>query len=244
MSDPTMTRDLPPFAVIIPAWNEAPTVAAVVRTALDQGAAEVVVVDDASTDQTIEEALQAGATVLPLRINLGAWGATQAGFRHALKAGYSLALSMDADGQHRAEDMAQVLDPVAKGTAEVCIGSCPQRGSRLRHLAWTIFRAVTGLGVADLTSGFRAYSQRAMSLLLHPMAHNFHHQDMGALLMLSRFGLRVVEAPVTMELRACGKSRVFSSWFVVALYMTTTLLLCCSKRGQAVNVQFLEEPRP
>ena len=235
---------IPDFVVIIPARDEASTIASVISSALKHGAAEVVVVDDASCDGTENAALQAGATVLPLLVNLGAWGAIQAGFRYALKQGYTLAATMDGDGQHRAEDLPQILKPVTSGRADVCIGSCPERGSQARRLAWSLFRTITGMDIHDFTSGFRAYSQRSMALLLDPMAYNFHHQDMGALLMLFRFGLRIMEIPVSMNPRITGKSRVFSSWLVVAVYMCTTLLLCCSKRRQTISRAEYQEHEP
>ena len=105
----------------------------------------VIVIDDASTDNTIAIAEQAGATVIPLPAKLGAWGATQTGLRYALRNGYDTAITMDADGQHEAASLAALLEPINAGVADVVVGACTQRGSWLRHIAWTMMKQASGL---------------------------------------------------------------------------------------------------
>jgi hypothetical protein len=68
-----------------------------------------------------------------------------------------------------------------------------------------------------------------MEVMASPEATLLDYQDLGALLLASRAGLRIVEVPVSMSPRAAGRSRVFSSWFVVARYMAVTTLLCLSR---------------
>lgn len=215
--------------VLIPARNEASTIAAVVSQAREALGCEVVVIDDASTDATATLARTAGATVLPLRICLGAWGATQTGLRYAQRCNYAVAVTMDADGQHLAQMIGSLLQPLQAGQADVVIGACPQRASRARWLAWRVFRMLTGFALADLTSGFRAYNRDAIATLAARDATLLDHQDIGVLLLLRLAGLHIVEVPVTMQPRTAGHSRVFYSWFAVLGYLLQTGVLCLAR---------------
>lgn len=216
--------------VLIPARNEEATVGEVVCKLLSQLHCEVVVIDDESRDGTIEAARSAGATVLPLAIHLGAWGAIQTGMRYALINDYRIAVTMDADGQHQASSVKGLIEPITCGDADMVIGACVKRGSRARHLAWMIFRRLSGIGLEDLTSGFRAYNQKSMILLASRKATLLDYQDLGVLILLRRMGLSIVEKQVEMCPRLSGASRIFNSWWVVARYMLASSILCLAKR--------------
>jgi glycosyltransferase involved in cell wall biosynthesis len=218
------------LAVIIPAYNEVQTIAQVIREVMDRVQAGVIVVDDASTDGTGDAAREAGATVLPLILQLGAWGAIRTGMLYALKHGFDLALTMDADGQHMAEFIPPVLAPIRGGDADVVIGSYPERGSRARKLSWAFFRRFNMLDLQDLTSGLRAYNHSAISVLACDETSLLDYQDIGVLLHLKTQGLRIAEAPVIMNPRLAGHSRVFSSWWTVGRYLALTMVLSLSKR--------------
>lgn len=213
--------------VVIPARDEAPTIGAVIEQLRARGFDDVLVVDDHSADGTGEVARAAGAVVLRPVLPVGAWGATQTGIRWALAHGHSAVLSMDADGQHEVPQIDALL--AACRHADLVIGAYPERASRLRHVAWWWFRRLTGFELRDLTSGFRWYGRAAMALMASREATLLDYQDLGALLLASRAGLRIVEVPVTMSPRAVGASRVFRSWFSVARYMAATTLLCLSR---------------
>ena len=86
--------------ILIPAKNEVNTVGKVISEIKARFIVTVVVIDDASTDETTNVARVAGAIVLQLPFSLGAWGAIQTGLRYALKHGFNIAITMDADGQH------------------------------------------------------------------------------------------------------------------------------------------------
>ena len=88
----------PKIIAIIPAYNESKDIAHVIGDIQKHSNFPVVVIDDASTDDTIVKARQAGAVVVPLAVQLGAWGATQTGLRYAIKNDYAYAITMDADG--------------------------------------------------------------------------------------------------------------------------------------------------
>ena len=217
--------------VIIPAHNEAEDIAAVVAEIKYYGDFKIIVIDDASTDDTIMAARQAGATVLPLALQLGAWGATQAGLRYAMSKNYTYAISMDADGQHLAESIPDLLLPIIQQEADVTIGACTRRGSWLRKVAWTLMKRISGLRLEDLTSGYRVYDRRAIRRLASWQATLLEYQDVGVLAMLQSSGIRILDVEVSMKARRHGISRIFHSWTSVAYYMAYTLLLSFTKRG-------------
>jgi hypothetical protein len=191
------------------------------------GYQHVLVVDDLSDDGTGDIARAAGARVLRPALGLGAWGGMQTGIRYGLRKGFSRVVTMDADGQHEVAELPGLLR--ASANADVVIGAFPQRVSRLRRIAWTWFRVLTGLNVTDLTSGFRSYGGAALVVLAGSEATLLDYQDVGTLLLLRRAGLRMVEVPVTMNARVSGKSRIFNSWISVGRYMAVTTLLCLSR---------------
>ena len=217
--------------ILIPAHNEEATVGAIVALVRDLWSCPVVVIDDCSVDATARIARAAGATVLPLILQLGAWGAIQAGLRYALRKGYRAAVTLDADGQHEPAYIGELLEPLSAGRTDVAIGAFPERASRSRRIAWAYFRWLTGLRLEDITSGFRAYNHAAMTVLASGEASLLDYQDVGVLLILRHKGLRIVEVPVSMQPRALGPSRVFRSWWVVGKYMLQTSLLSLARVG-------------
>lgn len=229
--DPSGTPPLEKQAVILmPAFNEAGIIASVIEEIRQHCNFHIIVIDDASTDDTIRCARAAGAEVLPLAAQLGAWGATQTGLRYAQKNGYDMAISMDADGQHEASALADLVAPVARGDADISIGACTERGSRLRKFAWVLMKRTSGLSIQDITSGYRVYNREAIRALAGRPATFLDYQDIGVLLFLESRGLTHVDIEVPMRSRSNGHSRVFHSWLMVVYYMCHTLLLGFSKR--------------
>jgi glycosyltransferase involved in cell wall biosynthesis len=210
--------------VVIPAKDEAATIAEVVRAVLNQGYADVLVVDDASTDDTRRVAARAGAKVLSAPLPQGAWGAMQTGIRYAVRHSFTSVITLDADGQHRPEEIDRLLQ--AARFADVVIGACPSRGSPARKFAWAFFRRLTGFSLEDLTSGFRLYNARACALLAGEAATLIDYQDMGVLLLLRSKGTTFAEVEVRMNSRVDGISRIFYSWWAVLRYMVETTVLC------------------
>ncbi len=213
--------------IIIPARNEATTLGPLLLELRSAGYDQLLVIDDLSDDGTGDIARAAGAMVIRPVLGLGAWGGMQTGIRYALQKGFVRVVTMDADGQHEVGEISALL--AAGMTSDLVIGAFPQRASRLRRIAWDWFRFMTGLGVTDLTSGFRAYSSQALRVLATGEATLFDYQDVGTLLLLRRAGLRIQEVPVVMNERTNGKSRIFNSWLSVARYMAVTTLLCLSR---------------
>ena len=217
--------------ILIPARDEAGSIGQVIAETRRHRSGTIVVVDDGSQDGTDEVAAAAGAMVLRLPLHLGAWGAMQTGLRYAQSQGSQLAITLDADGQHDPVDISALTAPILAGEADVVIGACPPRVSWARRLAWGYFRALSGIGLEDLTSGFRAYNRAAIARLALPDATLLDYQDIGVLLILRHQGLRIREVPVTMRERNHGKSRVFNSWWTVVRYMLRTSLLIVAGIG-------------
>ena len=220
--------------VVIPAFNEFETITMIVSKVSALGY-PIVVVNDCSEDNTALLAEQAGANVLNLTEQAGAWRATQKGMEHALSLGAELIITLDADGQHRPSDINTLVAHLnalneKEHKCDIVIGSCPERGSKARHIAWQLFRLVTGLTMTDLTSGFRLYTAHAINTLIKAGSKKFLYQDIAILLLARKQGLKVAEVAVQMKPRIDGKSRIFSSWFKVAYYMMYTFLVILFRR--------------
>ena len=110
--------------MIIPAYNEAENIKGVLDS-LKQAPVETdyVVVNDCSTDNTVDILKEYGANYLSLPINLGIGGCVQSGYRFALEQGYDIAVQMDGDGQHDPQFLDKVIAPIVSGQADLVIGS-------------------------------------------------------------------------------------------------------------------------
>ena len=158
----------------IPAYNEektiAQTLAAIPKKIDGITRIETLVIDDGSSDGTIEAAKRAGAHhVIRLVAHRGLSRAFLAGIDAALRLGADVIVNTDADNQYRASDIGRLVEPIVRGRAEVVIGDRDVRNSPhmspLKRLlqrlgSWAVGRAA-GLDVPDVTSGFRAFSREA-----------------------------------------------------------------------------------
>jgi glycosyltransferase involved in cell wall biosynthesis len=215
---------------IVPALNEAETVASVVSEirSFDPDF-EVVVVDDGSTDETTERALEAGAKVLRLPLNLGIGGAMQAGYVFALEEGFELAVQVDGDGQHDPRELGRLVEPILDDRADMVIGSRfaspgTYRASIGRSLGIRLFAAIVSLRVrqrmTDTTSGFRGVNRRGINVFAGDYPHDY--PEVETVVTASRGGLRICEVPVQMRLRSAGRSSI--SNVGSAYYMVKVLL--------------------
>ncbi len=200
--------------VLVPAFNEEHSVGAVVQEihqALPD--ADVLVVDDGSTDRTAEEAAVAGAMVLPLPFNLGVGGAIRAGFRFALRHGYTAVVQVDGDGQHDPAEAGRLLARLDQ--ADVVVGArFAGRGDYTvrgpRHWAMVLLAALmsrmVGTRLTDVTSGFRAFNRAAVSVFARFLPVDYLGDTVESLVIASRFGLVVTQEPVRMRPRRQGQT--------------------------------------
>jgi glycosyltransferase involved in cell wall biosynthesis len=215
--------------IVIPAKDEVATVGGIIRDLRAAGHRHILVIDDHSVDGTGDAARAAGAIVIIPELPLGAWGAMQAGIRYGLRHGFQGVITMDADGQHRVEEIETLLG--RRDSADVVIGAYPQRATPARRVAASWFKVLSGMALADLFSGFRFYNEAAMRVAITPAASLLDYQDIGVLLQMERAGLRIAEVAVSMNLRVSGRSRIFDSWWTVSRYMAATTLLCLSQKN-------------
>src|SRR5438067_1417358 len=193
--------------VVISAYNEAQVIARVV-TGVSQRNYRVVVVDDGSRDATGPVAAKAGATVLRHPVNLGQGAALQTGIEYALGRDADHIVTFDADGQHRAEDIAGLIDALTTHGADFALGSrflgasidLPRARRMLLKAATWFTRASTGLRLTDTHNGLRAMTRRGASRIALRQNRMAHASEL--LGQIAQSGLGYVEVPVTIEYSA------------------------------------------
>jgi len=208
--------------VIIPAYNEDKMIATVVET-VKRSFPNIIVVDDASADQTWREAKRAGAHVLRHPINLGQGAALQTGFEYALAADAAFLVTFDADGQHHIEDVPAMLDTLVANGADIALGSrflgkavgISRSRRRLLQAATLFTKVTTGLSLSDCHNGLRVLTARAakaLSLRQNRMAHASE-----ILSGIRRHRLSYVEVPVTISYTEYSrqKGQKFSDAFII-----------------------------
>jgi glycosyltransferase involved in cell wall biosynthesis len=219
-------------SVIIPALDEEEPIAGVVRECLATGLpSEVIVVDNGSTDRTVERAHEAGARVVTAPRGYGR--ACAAGIR-ALSPECDIVVFLDGDGSDVPAFMNQLVDPVASGTHDFVIGS-RTRGQRepgsmnlqqvfAGRLAGSIVGLLYGVLYTDM-SPFRAIHREALERL--DMREETYGWNLEMQMKAARDGLRVLELPVNHRRRAGGESKVsgtFRGTFVAGSRILATLV--------------------
>ena len=211
--------------VFIPAWNEEASVDAVIADVRAHiPAADILIVDDGSTDSTTARGRAAGVLVATLPFNQGLGAALQTGYLYALREGYEACAHLDADGQHPPREVARLLEEIYGDRADLVIGSRyaaqtePLPGAPLegedykatlsRRIGINVFRFMLTLATrqrfTDTTSGMRAANRRVMKLFSENYSPDF--AEIESLQMAVREGLRVEEVPVRMLERTGGTS--------------------------------------
>ena len=220
MAEPSSTT------VVIPAFNEAGSIAAVVEGVRSVGPwREILVIDDGSTDATADLARAAGARVVSQPHNKGLGAAIKRGIRSA--AGAHL-LIMDGDGQHRPEDARRLVARL--GDYDLVVGARPAEtqaspGRRLGNaLLNDLASRLTAHPVADLTSGFRAARTDLLREFLHLLPNGFSSAATITLAAI-KAGYSVTFEPTAARRRA-GSSKIrfardgFKFWLILLRVVT------------------------
>jgi len=198
--------------IVLPAYNEEETVAAVLAEvfAVLPGV-QVLVVDDGSEDSTADVARRAGAHVARLPFNLGVGGAMRVGFRYAIENGFANVVQVDADGQHDPAGVHSLVEAltdadVVLGARFAGEGDYQARGPRrwaMVVLAGIISR-LAKTPLTDTTSGFRASGPRAVRLFADHYPAEYLGDTIESLVIAARSGCTVKQIPVAMRPRAGG----------------------------------------
>ena len=225
---------MPGTIVFIPALNEEANLPAVLaELSAELPGADILVVDDGSTDGTATVARARGAEVLSFGENRGLREGIAAGYRYAHEHAYDFAGRVDADGQHPVKELRRLLELVQAGECDVAIGSRFAVGegyeayryepSSSRRFGTAVLRRAMRIALGrpfhDATSGMYAVNAKAMPILAKP--YESGAPEVESLLRLREDGLRVTEIPVNMRERASGESklrgrRAFELVFTVA----------------------------
>jgi glycosyltransferase involved in cell wall biosynthesis len=221
------------IAVVVPAFNEAATVARVVAAipARIAGlATETIVIDDGSTDSTASEARAAGALVARLAVNLGQGRALRLGYRVARQGGVTLIATIDADGQFDPAELPALIAPLVAGTADFVTGSRrlgrTEATDPVRKVGLVAFsvliRVLTGAPITDPATGLRAFRTEVTERV--PLRQT-QYQASELLIGAIAHGFRVEEVPATVYARGSGTSKKggnFSYGIRFALAVLTT----------------------
>jgi len=205
--------------------------------------ADLLVVDDGSTDATAAVAQAHGAEVVSFGRNRGLPAAIAAGYGYAEEHGYAFCGRVDADGQHPVRELARLLALVRGGECDVAVGSRFASGdgyepyryksSGPRRFGTALLRrsmrVLLRRPFLDATSGMYAANAKALAVLARP--YSTEAPEVEALLRLSEEGLRVDEVPVEMRDRAGGESKL-RGWKALAVVFTVigTLLTFLRRR--------------
>jgi hypothetical protein len=203
------------IVVVSPAYDEADTVGDVIRSIPreTEGLQVIpVVVSDGSDDGTAARAREAGALVTELPIRRGGGLALRVGYEIALELGAEIIVTMDADGQHLAEELPVLVRPILDGDADYVNGSRIlgefERESLIRHVGVHVFArlvtVLTGRRITDPSSGYRA--GRA-ELFRRFVLEEDQFWTTEVLIEALRHRARVVEVPVTIAARAGGETK-------------------------------------
>jgi len=207
----------PRVFIVVPAFNEAGSIRAVVDQ-LRSKYRDIVVVDDGSTDETARVLTGADVALLRHRLNRGQGAALQTGITFALLSGADVIVTFDSDGQHDPDDIQSLLAPIVRGECDVTLGSrflghtvnLPL-GRRLVLKIGILFTRLTSrIRVTDVHNGMRAFSREAAESLHITMDRMAHASEI--LDQIAAHHWRYREVPVTIRYSAETLAKGQSSW--------------------------------
>ncbi len=208
------------ITVIIPALNEAENLDIVLPKmprAVAGRELGVLVVDDGSTDNTVEVVKSHGYPVVSNPINRGGGAALRLGYDIAAMGGASVVVTMDGDGQHLPEEIALLVGPILADKADIVIGSRVlgrrEKDSAFRwvgiHVFTFVINILAGTHITDCSNGFRAFRVSSLQKLLL-LQDQFHTAEL--IIDAARKGIRISDAPVTVLRRLSGDSKKGQNW--------------------------------
>lgn len=202
--------------IIIPAFNEEGNLEKTIQDVHDHAPDfDYVIINDCSTDQTLEVCRNHGYSYLNLPINLGIGGAVQTGYRYALHHGYDIAVQFDGDGQHSAKYLDEMAKHLMETKSDMVIGSrfIEREGfqsSTLRRLGIRYFsfliKLLTGKTITDPTSGMRMVNRRLLFQFTEDYPIDYPEPESVVTALSEKY--KVTEIPVIMNEREEGVSSI------------------------------------
>ncbi len=199
--------------VIIPCYNEEESILETVRS-LEKEKVDYVVIDDGSTDHSLQVLQENHLNYIHLDNNLGIGGAIQTGYKYARNKNYDIAIQMDGDGQHDARYIKELIKPIQQKKANLVIGSRflekdPNfKSTFFRRIGIkilsTLYKWITGKTIKDMTSGFRAADRSVIEIF----SKDYPYEYPEPVTNLSISHKSIVEVPVQMKKREHGKSSI------------------------------------
>lgn len=221
--------------LLIPAYNEEANIVATVSKVIDAGY-DYVVINDGSSDRTLELCREHDFNVLDLCFNLGIGGAIQAGHKYAYRQGYDIDIQFDGDGQHDVNHVKTLVDAIEDGN-DLVIGSRfisednQFKSSLLRRVGirWLggVLKTFAHVTVTDATSGFRAVNRKAMELFSKDYPDDYPEPE--SIAAAARRGLKVKEVPVVMHERQGGSSSIAGFSSVYYMIKVTLAVIFASR---------------
>ncbi len=222
-------------ALVIPAYNEAPTIAAIVCRALS-ACRKIYVADDASTDETARIAKTAGAEVVFCSEHAGYGAAVAAGIAHAIRCGADIVALVDGDGAHDVDELQVLYEAHEASRADLTIGSrtldglddrwfpSPKRAANM--FATSLFNQVSGAKLSDVASGFRIMGPKALQLDIQQKSFGAAYELIDEAL---RAGLQIHQHPTHVRYDA-------SELFCTSCSELSDFLGFCARRNVAVSL--------
>ena len=212
-----MDRDEVLISVVIPVFNEELTVGNVIERVTEVMHKlgfkyEIIVVDDCSTDRSLELSFRHGVKVYSLKRHMGKGYALRAGFA---KAKGDIVTTIDSDGSHRPEELPSLLTPILQDKADLVIGSRyssrkPAAAKKLNVAGVRLFnfliRILTRVDVSDSQSGYRV--MQAALLRKMGLESSGYEIESEMLVKTAQQGFRIREVPISFEQRTYGVSRL------------------------------------
>jgi glycosyltransferase involved in cell wall biosynthesis len=205
---------LPPVVIVIPAYNEVENIKAVLEAIPSRICgleAAPIVIDDGSDDGTFETVVKSGHRAYRNLVNHGGGAALRKGLDIARRRGARIIVTMDADGQHRPEEIPRLVAPILADKCAVVIGSRVlgvESASLTRRVGLRVFnfiiRLLTGVPITDCASGFRAFHAGVLSRLT--LRQNQYHTA-EFIIKAARERIPIIDIPISARPRASGASK-------------------------------------
>lgn len=202
--------------IIIPAYNERESIENTVKDIIENAPEfDYVVINDCSTDDTLDILKRNNFNYLNLPINLGIGGAVQTGYRYAYENGYDMAVQVDGDGQHDPVFLNEMANVLEKEKVDMVIGSrfIEKEGFQssfarrigINYFKWLI-RILTGAVITDPTSGLRMVNKEVIEIFAKDYPKDYPEPETSVVLLLKK--KKVKEIPVLMRARQGGESSI------------------------------------